>query len=90
MAKSKRSKENSTSLSDAKVVNKTFLANYHIFISHNGNTDLLLIENDSIINESKSVAKILNKYWNEIVEDIKFDEPIPQNIDNYDTVLSLI
>ena len=51
---------------------KHFWPTFKPFISsrHNANIDSMLIEHDSMIRESKSVAKILNKYWNEIAKDI--------------------
>ena len=56
------------------------------FISsrHTANTDMILSENDSIISESESVAKIFNKYFNEIAEGIGFNDPIPENLDKDD------
>ena len=36
----------------------------------------MLSENNSIITESESVAKIFNKYFNEIAEGIGFNDPI--------------
>ena len=50
----------------------------------------MLCENDSIISESESVAKIFNKYFNEIAEGIGFNDPIPENFDKDDIFLSLI
>ena len=50
----------------------------------------MLCENDSIISESESVAKIFNKYFNEIAEGIGFYYPIPGNFDNDDIFLSQI
>ena len=44
----------------------------------------MLCANDSIISESESVAKIFNKYFNEIVEGIGFNDPIPENFDRDD------
>ena len=41
----------------------------------------MLRENDSIITESETVAKIFNKYFNEIAEGIEFNDPIPENFD---------
>ena len=49
-----------------------------------------MCENDSIISESESVAKIFNKYFNAIAEGIGFNDPIPENFDKDDIFLSLI
>ena len=51
---------------------------------------LVLSENNSIITESESVAKIFNKYFNEIAEGIGFNDPIPENLDKDDILLSMI
>ena len=50
----------------------------------------MLSENNSIITESESVAKIFNKYFNEIAEGIGFNDPIPENFDKDDILLSMI
>ena len=50
----------------------------------------MLCENDSIINESETVAKIFNKYFNEIADGIGFNDPIPENFDKDDISLSMI
>ena len=72
--------------------NQHFWPTIKPFISsrHTANTDIMLCENDSIINESESVAKIFNKYFNEIAEGIGFNDPIPENFDKDDIFLSLI
>ena len=55
---SEKCKKSSTSLSDAKVVQKsTFLAYYQTIIRHDTNIDIMLRENDSIITESETVAQ---------------------------------
>ena len=61
--------------------NQHFWATIKPFISpkHNANIDIMLGENDLIITESESVAKIFNKYFNEIAEGIGFNDPIPEN-----------
>ena len=91
---SKKCKKSSTSLSDAKVVQK----NQHSwptikpFISsrHDTNIDIMLCENDSIISESETVAKIFNKYFYEIADGIGFNDPIPENFDKDDILASMI
>ena len=50
----------------------------------------MLGENDLIVTESESVAKIFNKYFNEIAEGIGFNDPIPENFDSDDILLSMI
>ena len=62
------------------------------FISsrHDTNIDIMLCENDSIISESETVAKIFNKYFNEIADGIGFNDPIPENFDKDDILLSMI
>ena len=50
----------------------------------------MLGENDLIITESESVAKIFNKYFNGIAEGIGFNDPIPENFDSDDILLSMI
>ena len=50
----------------------------------------MLRENDSIISESETVAKILNTYFNEIAEGIGFNDHIPENFDKDDILLSMI
>ena len=50
----------------------------------------MLGENDLIITESESVAKIFNKYFNEIAEGIGFNDPIPENFDSDEILLSMI
>ena len=50
----------------------------------------MLCENDSIISESESVAKIFNKYFNEIAGGIGFNYPISENFVKNDIFLSLI
>ena len=50
----------------------------------------MLRENDSIITESEIVAKIFNTYFNEIAEGIGFNDPIPENFDQDDILLSMI
>ena len=57
---------------------------------HDTNIDITLCENDSIISESETVAKILNKYFNEIADGIGFNGPIPENFDKDDILLSMI
>ena len=54
------------------------------------NIDIMLSKNNSIISESESVAKIFNKYFNEIAEGIGFNYPIPENFDKDDVTLSMI
>ena len=56
--------------------NQHFWPTIKPFISsrHTANTDIMLCENDSIISESESVAKIFNKYFNEIAEGIGFND----------------
>ena len=72
--------------------NQHFWATIKPFISpkHNANIDIMLGENDLIITESESVAKIFNKYFNEIAEGIGFNDPIPENFDSDDILLSMI
>ena len=50
----------------------------------------MLCENDLIITESETVAKIFNKYFNEIPEGIGFNDPISENFDQDDMLLSMI
>ena len=50
----------------------------------------MLSENNSIITESESVPKIFKKYFNEIAEGIGFNDPIPENFDKDDILLSMI
>ena len=50
----------------------------------------MLCENDSIISESETVAKIFNKYFNEIADGIGFNDPIPEDFDKDDILLSMI
>ena len=52
--------------------------------------NIMLSENNSIITESESVAKIFNKYFDETAEGIGFNDPIPENFDNDDILLSMI
>ena len=72
--------------------NQHFWATIKPFISprHYANIDIMLSENNSIITESESVAKIFNKYFNEIAEGIGFNDPIPENFDKDDILLSMI
>ena len=60
------------------------------FISsrHGTNIDIMLRENDSTISESETVAKIFNKYFNEIAEGIGFNVPIPENFNKDETTPS--
>ena len=69
----------------------TFLATTKPFISprHYANIDIMLSENNSMITESESVAKIFNKYFKEIAEGIGFNDPIPENFAK-DILLSMI
>ena len=50
----------------------------------------MLGENDLIITESESVTKIFNKYFNAIAEGIGCNDPIPENLDSDDILLSMI
>ena len=50
----------------------------------------MLCENDSIISESETVAKIFKKYLNEIADGIGFNDPIPENFDKDDIFVSMI
>ena len=52
--------------------------------------DIMSSENNSIFTESESVAKIFNKFFNEISEGIIFNDPIPQNVDKDDVLYSMI
>ena len=72
--------------------NQHFGATIKPFISprHYANIDIMLSENNSIITESESVTKIFNKYFNEIAEGIGFNDPIPENFDKDDILLSMI
>ena len=72
--------------------NQHFWATIKPFISprHYANIDIMLCENNSIITESESVAKIFNKYFNEIAEGIGFNDPIPENFHKDDILLSMI
>ena len=72
--------------------NQHFWATIKPFISprHYANIDIMLSENNSIITESESVAKIFNKYFNEIAEGIGFNDPIPENFDKDDILLYMI
>ena len=54
------------------------------------NIDIMLSKNNPIVSESESVAKIFNKYFNEIAEGIGFNYPIPENFDKDDVTLSMI
>ena len=91
---SEKCKKSSTSLSVAKVVkiNQHFWPAIKPFIisRHDTNIDIMLRETDSIITELETVAKIFNKYFNEIAEGIGFNEPIPENFDQDDISLSMI
>ena len=57
---------------------------------HDTNIDIMLHQNDSIINESETVAEIFNKYFNEIAEGIGLNDPIPENFDKVDILSSMI
>ena len=72
--------------------NQHFWSTIKPFISsrHDTNIDIMLCENDSIISESETVAKIFNKYFNEIADGIGFNDPIPENFDKDDILLSMI
>ena len=72
--------------------NQHFWPTIKPFISsrHDTNIDIMLCENDSIISESETVAKIFNKYFNEIADGIGFNDPIPENFDKDDILLSMI
>ena len=47
-------------------------------------------EDDGIVNDAKSVAKIFNEYFFQIASDIGHNDPIPDDYDNYDILISLI
>ena len=72
--------------------NQHFWPTIKPFISsrHDTNIDIMLCENDSIISESETVAKIFNKYFNEIADGIGFNDPIPENFDKDDILLCMI
>ena len=72
--------------------NQHFWATTKPFISprHNASIDIMVSENNSIITESESVAKIFNKYFNEIAQGIGFNDPISENFDKDDILLSMI
>ena len=50
----------------------------------------MLGENGLITTESESVAKIFNKYFNEIAEEFGFNDPIPENCDSDEKLLYMI
>ena len=50
----------------------------------------MLRENDSMISESETIAKIFNKDFNKIARGIGFSDPIPENFDKDDVLLSMI
>ena len=90
---SEKCQKSSTSLSDAKVVQKNqhFWPTIKLFISSRHDTNIdMLCENDSITSESETVAKIFNKYFNEIADGIGFNDLIPENFDKDDILLSMI
>ena len=72
--------------------NQHFWPTIKSFISsrHDTNIDIRLRENDSIITDSETVAKIFNKYFNEIAEGIGFNDPFPENFDQDDILSSMI
>ena len=47
-------------------------------------------EGDDIINNTESVVKIFNEYFNQIASDICFNDPVPDNYADDDVFLSFI
>ena len=72
--------------------NQHFWPTIKPFVSsrYDTNIDIMLCGNDSIISESETVAKIFNKYFNEIADGTGFNDPIPENFDKDDILLSMI
>ena len=57
---------------------------------YNNKENVVLRENDDIVNDAESVAKIFNEYFTQIASDIGFNYTIPDDYDNDDVLISLI
>ena len=57
---------------------------------YNIKENVILRENDDIVNDAESVAKIFNEYFTQIASDIGFNDPIPDDYDNDNVLISLI
>ena len=72
--------------------NQHFRPTIKPFISSKCNLkeNIILCEEDGIVNDAKSVAKIFNEYFTKIAFDIGYNDPIPDDYDNDDVLISLI
>ena len=57
---------------------------------YNVKENIILREGDDIINNTESVVKIFNEYFNQIASDIGFNDPIPDSYADDDVLLSFI
>ena len=72
--------------------NQHFWPTIKPFISSKCNLkeNIILRGEDGIINDATSVAKIFNEYFTKIAFDIGYNDPIPDDYDNDDVLISLI
>ena len=64
---------------------KPFINSQYNFKEH-----IILREEDDIINDAESVAKIFNEYFTKIASGISYDDLIPDDYDNDDVLIALI
>ena len=71
---------------------RSILGHYQTFVNskYNIKGNVILRENDDIVNDAESEAKIFNEYFTQIASDIGFNDPIPDDYDNDDVLISFI